>query len=115
MQQLDDARLSELAEVFGPEDLSMVVEAFLEEAEQAVAGLAELISDAPDRVRDHQLHYLVGAARNLGASGLADLCKAHEGSGAGFGHADFDALVAAFRATREAFAARLSRTISSAA
>ena len=115
MQQLDDARVAELTEVFGPEDLSMVVEAFLEEAEQAVAALAGLISDGPDSVRDHQLHYLIGAARNLGASGFADLCKAHERSAAGFEQADFDALVAAFRATRDAFAARMARIVSSAA
>ena len=115
MQQLDDARVAELTGVFGPEDLSLVVEAFLEEAEQAVAGLAMLISDGPDTVRDHQLHYLIGAARNLGANSFADLCKAHERSGAGFGQADFDALVTAFRSTREAFAARLANSVSSAA
>ncbi len=74
MSEFDDARLTDLLEVFGPDDLALVIEAFLEEAEQAVAGLADLVGDGPDTIREQQMQHLVGAARNLGAVEFGNLC-----------------------------------------
>ena len=66
MIKFDDARLAELLEIFGTEDLAMVVEAFLDETEQALSGMTDLIGSGPSPEREKHMHYLVGAARNLG-------------------------------------------------
>ena len=52
MSQFDDARIAELREIFGKEDFALVVEAFLEEAGQAVATLADMTGSDPDPVRE---------------------------------------------------------------
>lgn len=98
MAALDDDRIAELLAIFGPTDFSLVLDAFVGEVEQAVIGLGRLVSEERDRVRDQQLDYLIGAARNMGASGFADLCAAHEGAGR-FGASDHDALRLALRET----------------
>lgn len=98
MAALDDERIAELLAIFGPADFSLVLDAFVGEVEQAVIGLGRLMSDQRDRVRDQQLDYLIGAARNMGASGFADLCAAHEGA-VRFGVSDHEALRRALRET----------------
>ena len=114
MVEFDDERLSELLDVFGAEDLKLVVDAFFEEAEQALAGLAELIGPEPDPIRQGQLHYLVGAARNLGAFAFGELCKTYQLSD-GFSADDLARLRKTFRNTCDDFTARMSEKITSAA
>lgn len=115
MTQFDDARLAELLEVFGPEDLGMVVEAFLEETGQAMTTLSDMVGSGPGPVREAQMHYLVGAARNLGAVAFGDLCKRYQLSQDVFSAEDYAALSAAFRETSDAFASRMQQQIDSAA
>lgn len=115
MTQFDDARLAELQEIFGPEDFCLVVEAFLEEAGQAVATLAEMVGSGPDPVREAQMHYLVGSARNLGAAALGDLCRRYQQSQDKFTEDDYAAVTLAFRETSEAFGRKLQEQYGSAA
>jgi len=109
-ESFDDARLRELEADFGADDLAFVIEAFLEEAADAVAGLAPTVSDGPDPARAAQLHFLVGSAGNVGATGLADLCRAHELTDGGFGADDYRAIVAAFEDARGWLSERTGRT-----
>ena len=115
MTRFDDARLAELLEVFGPEDLAMVVDAFLEEAGQALAGLSDMIGAGPDQVREAQMHYLVGAARNLGAVEFGDLCKRHQLSQDVFTAEDYAQLCDVFRETSVAFAQHIDVQVNNAA
>lgn len=115
MTEFDDARLAELLEIFGKEDFALVVEAFLEEAGRAVATLADMIGSGPDPVREAQMHYLVGSARNLGAASFGDLCRHYQLSRAAFTDDDYAVLTRAFRETSEAFGRKLQEQIDSAA
>jgi HPt (histidine-containing phosphotransfer) domain-containing protein len=115
MTRFDERRLAELIEIFGPEDLALVVEAFMEETREALATLAEMVGPGPDPVREAQLHYLVGAAHNLGAVAFGDLCKRFQRCDKDFTVEDFAALNAMFRETREAFDDRLRAQLGSAA
>ena len=102
----DEEKVAMLLSIFGQDDLALVLDAFLDEAEQVVIGLAKLTSDNQDRVRDHQLDYLARAAANMGASGLAEICRSYERSSA-FEDADFRAVRAAFRQTCDSFTLRV--------
>ncbi len=115
MSQFDESRLMELIEVFGPDDLTMVIEAFLDEAGEAVSGLADLLSDGPDPVREAQLHYLVGAARNLGATEFGDLCAKYQRSLDGYNADNHADLRTSFQETCQAFNDRVAEAISRAA
>lgn len=106
MVEFDDERLSELLDVFGVEDLKLIVDAFFEEAGQALAGLSDLIGPEPDPIREGQLHYLVGAARNLGAVAFGELCKEYQLSD-GFSASDHARLRETFRNTCDDFTARM--------
>ena len=97
---LDEARLAELEAEFGVEDLACVIDAFLEEAAEAVAGLEAMVSDSPDPARTAQLHFLVGSAQNVGATGFADLCRVHELADGRFDAADLGAVALAFRGAK---------------
>ncbi len=114
MAKFDETRVNELLAIFGAGDLAMVLDAFLEEAEQAVAGLGRLLSEAPDRVRDQQLDYLARAAMNMGASGFADLCRSYERAGQ-FQATDHNAVRQAFRQTCDAFNLRVQSVETDAA
>lgn len=114
MVEFDEERLAELLDVFGPEDLTLVVDAFFEEAEQALAGLSDLTGPNPDKIREGQLHYLIGAARNLGAVAFGDLCKTYQLSD-GFSDSDHARLRDVFRNTCNEFTTRVQRKITDAA
>ena len=114
MVQIDEARLKELQEVFGPEDLAMVVEAFLEEVRQALATVADMVGSGPTALREAQLHYLVGSARNMGVVAFADLCKCYQLSQDVFTQQDYETLVKAFRQASASLDRRLRETNSAA-
>ena len=114
MSEFDDDRVAELIAIFGPEDLSMVMDAFLDEAAQVISGLERLISDQPDRVRDQQFDYLARAAENMGAAALAATCRSYERS-ARFARGDFDAVRSTFDSICRDITGRLENLRSDAA
>ncbi len=77
---IDQTRLRELEEDFGADELSEIVDAFLEEAFEAVEALRTIDSDADAESIGRHLHFLKGCARNIGARALGDFCEALEGS-----------------------------------
>lgn len=72
---IDWARLAELRAEIGDADLSEVVGLFLEEADEVIGRLQ---GDMPDAQLEAELHFLKGAALNLGLRDLARLCQEGE-------------------------------------
>lgn len=102
---VDEDRIRELEDDFGAEDLAEIIEAFLEEASEAVEALAPLLSDVPSEERKDQFHFLAGAARNLGAVAFGDLSKRLEEENGPFGADDFAAFRAEFQRVSDHFQA----------
>ncbi len=69
------ARLDELRQEVGAEALDEVLEVFLEETDDVVARLK---ASAPGTDLEAQLHFLKGAALNIGFDELAALCAQGE-------------------------------------
>lgn len=65
---LDMTRLKELCEEIGPEDVGLIIDVYLEEAEE-VLGAIQPDTDPGERSRS--LHFLRSGALNLGLSELA--------------------------------------------
>lgn len=72
---IDWSRLDELAAEIGPDGIREVVSMFLEEADDVVRRLP---ASADAKVRESDLHFLKGAALNLGFGYLAQMCDAGE-------------------------------------
>ncbi len=72
---IDWTRVQALHDEVGAEDFDEIVEIFMEEVEEIVAGLAK-ISDRSTLGDD--LHSLKGSALNLGFSEFCKLCEAGE-------------------------------------
>lgn len=73
---IDWQRIRELVDEFGADDFAEVVDLFLQEVEGAIDQLAESCGD-PSLMAQH-MHFLKGAALNLGFSELSDLCSQGE-------------------------------------
>ncbi len=98
---IDWGRVRELRSEIGPEDFDEVVSLFLEEADEAIARLS---SDKGAKALAADLHYLKGAALNLGFKMLSALCQEGERrAGAGDVSVDLEAVRAAYREGRRAF------------
>lgn len=69
---IDWARVGELVDEIGAEDFEEVVELFLLEVEGAISALAK--AEGNPVVTEEQMHFLKGAALNLGFEALAQLC-----------------------------------------
>lgn len=69
---IDWTRVHELVDEIGAEDFAEVVELFLDEVETAI----DLLDTAEGNpiVTQEQMHFLKGAALNLGFESLAQLC-----------------------------------------
>lgn len=93
MTMIDWDRIRMLRDEIGPEDFSEVVGLFLEEADEAIDHLS---SDRGAEALARDLHFLKGAALNLGFSALSSLCREGEKQAAS-GDLAFD--LAAVRAT----------------
>lgn len=78
------SKVSELCEEVGAEDFDEVVELFLEEVEETLGELGNA-----GRSPEHDLHFLKGAALNLGFDAFSALCKDGEAHAAS-GGTDFD-------------------------
>lgn len=103
----DVGRLKELEDDFGAEDLGMIVEAFLEEASEKVDEIGTCLSEVPDADRVGHFHFLVGAARNIGAKSFGDMCQKHEQANDAFQQDDYSKLKLEFGALRSWYADRL--------
>jgi HPt (histidine-containing phosphotransfer) domain-containing protein len=96
---IDWERADALRAEIGDDDFAEVAALFLQECDDAVAGMLASGHAGPDA-----LHFLKGAALNLGFDGLARLCATGEVAGA----ADPAAIAAAYAAARDAFRSRLA-------
>jgi HPt (histidine-containing phosphotransfer) domain-containing protein len=98
---IDWDRLRELRSEIGPEDFAEVVSLFLEEADEAIARLSP---DGGAKALAADLHYLKGAALNLGFASLSALCQSGERlAEAGDLTVDLDTVRADYFACRAAF------------
>jgi HPt (histidine-containing phosphotransfer) domain-containing protein len=73
---IDWTRVEELIDEFGVQDFTEVVDLFLTEVDGAISQLGEGCH-SPDGLAA-QMHFLKGAALNLGFSALSDLCRRGE-------------------------------------
>lgn len=100
------ARVEELKEEVGVEAFGEVIELFLEEVDEATDRLASLSdrSGLPD-----DLHFLKGAAMNLGFAEFAALCAETESTvkTEGSDAADIVGLIACYRESKRLFAEQL--------
>ncbi|MBE3638244.1 Hpt domain-containing protein [Mangrovicoccus algicola] len=95
---LDWDRISELREEIGVEDFAEVVALFLEETGEALSRLA---AGRPTLAAD--LHFLKGAALNLGFADLARMAAEGEARAGQGGAPDLASLAACYRSSRDAF------------
>ena len=101
---LNWSRIEELREEVGEEAFAEVVELFLEEVAEAMAS----VEPGTPRL-EAQLHFLKGAALNLGFDDFAGLCQAGEVA-ARHGRAeqvDLDAIHDCFETTKTEFMTRI--------
>lgn len=105
---IDWARLDELREEIGEDDLADVVALFLEEADEVVLRLSPAMTD-PEL--EGQLHFLKGSALNLGLADLATLCQDGERKAAhGLGSTvDLPAIMSVYEASKIAFLGSLAK------
>ena len=98
---IDWSRVRELRSEIGPDDFDEVASLFLEETDEVIARLSAS-NGAKALVAD--LHFLKGAALNLGFVALSDLC--HDGerrAGGGDVTVDLEAVRLAYATCRTAF------------
>lgn len=98
---IDPARLQELIEDFGAEDLAELIESFLEEAAEAVAELEATISDEFSEDRAAKFHFLKGCALNVGAVAFSEKLQTLEYREDGFTAAEYQSLRSEFQAVRD--------------
>lgn len=101
---IDWSRIETLRGDIGSEDFAEVAALFLEEMG---AGMVDLDSAAGQKALEAQLHFLKGAALNLGFAAFADLCQTGESAAAQgrTGAVDIAALRAAYQSARSEFLA----------
>jgi histidine phosphotransfer protein HptB len=83
---IDWARVKELRDEIGADDLEEVITMFLEEADEVIARIAP---EGGAAALESDLHFLKGAALNLGFAAFAALCQDGERRAAG-GGLDFE-------------------------
>lgn len=107
---IDWARLKELRDEIGAEDLAEVAAIFLEEADEVVARLTR--TRAPGELAAH-LHFLKGSALNLGLQDFAAQCLEGERRLAAgtFAAPELARLVAVYDASKTAFRGALARGV----
>lgn len=98
---IDWDRVRELRGEIGAEDFGEVAAMFLEEADEAVA---RLLPGLTAKAMEADLHYLKGAALNLGFVTLSALCQEGERKAAsGDTEVDLDAVRNAYLASKVSF------------
>jgi HPt (histidine-containing phosphotransfer) domain-containing protein len=103
---IDWGRIDDLRSEIGPEDFDEVVSLFLSEADEVVARLQQAAGRAVAEaaLRD-DLHFLKGAALNLGFRDLAELCQTGERQPTPPGPQDLERIAESYHASRRAFLA----------
>jgi HPt (histidine-containing phosphotransfer) domain-containing protein len=100
---IDWARIFDLRDEIGDDGFDEVVELFLEEADEVILQLGPAMAAKP---LEAGLHFLKGAALNLGFSALAQMCQDGEKRAAGgstdLGLTDIKAM---YQASKSAFLA----------
>ena len=99
---VDWARVGELEAEIGAEEFGEVVEIFLDECDGPAARLADASAGIEGLEAD--LHFLRGAAMNLGLDAMAAACQSGERAAAGGAGASVDraAIAALYAASRAA-------------
>lgn len=98
---IDWERVKELRAEIGSDDFSEVAEMFLEEADSAVC---RLTSGLTAKAMEADLHFLKGAALNLGFDALSGLCQDGERRAAsGDTGVDLEAVRSTYFASKAAF------------
>jgi HPt (histidine-containing phosphotransfer) domain-containing protein len=98
---IDWDRVRELRGEIGADDFAEVALMFLEEADEAVA---RLTPTSTAKAMEADLHFLKGAALNLGFSALSGLCQDGERRAAtGDTNVDLGAVKATYFASKSAF------------
>lgn len=94
-------RVHELRSEIGPDDFDEVASLFLEETDEVIARLS---ASNGAKALAEDLHFLKGAALNLGFLALSDMCQDGERrAGAGDVTVDLDAVKLAYTTCRAAF------------
>jgi histidine phosphotransfer protein HptB len=103
---IDWARVNDLKEEIGLDDLAEVTAMFLDEADELVARLTPSASAAQIEA---DLHFLKGCALNLGFSAVSVLCRTGERKARAADIADLDLaeLTQVYQASKAAFLAGL--------
>jgi histidine phosphotransfer protein HptB len=80
LRVIDWERVKELRDAIGADDFAEVVTLFLEEADEVIARIAPALGS---KALEADLHFLKGAALNLGFASFAALCQIGERRAAG--------------------------------
>lgn len=103
---IDWERIRDLRSEIGEDDFMEVAAMFLEEADETAA---RLVSPADAKALEDDLHFLKGAALNLGFSRLSALCQDGERrAAAGDLSVDVDAVRDIYLASKQQFLAGVS-------
>ena len=94
---IDQARLEELVNDFGEEDLAEIIEVFLDETWEAINALEAVIGAMTADEQRERFHFLKGCARNIGALTFGDICEKWEQDSAPFTAAGYASLRGAFQ------------------
>ncbi len=105
---IDWKRVADLRDEIGADGFAEVADMFLEEADQAVRGLAQGL---PADAVEGQLHFLKGSALNLGLSDLAAICQDGERRAAAgqAAEVDLDRVATVYHQSRSALMDGLAR------
>lgn len=104
---IDWDRVTTLRDEVGRDSFDEVVALFLEEVDEVIARFRA--RPDPGQV-EHDLHFLKGAALNLGCSGLGDLCQAGErlAANGGADQVDIAAVITLYEESRRCLLEGLS-------
>lgn len=106
---IDWERVKELRGEIGADDFAEVVEMFLDEADEAVKRLTPALTA---KAMEADLHFLKGAALNLGFVALSGLCQDGERrAGAGSITVDLQAVAKVYSDSKAAFQTGLDRAL----
>ena len=107
-KMIDWSRVKDLRSEIGAEDFAEVVAMFLDEADEVIARIS---ADLGAKALESDLHFLKGAALNLGFDALAAVCQDGERrAAAGDVAVDLGHLRQVYFASKTGFEAGLTRT-----
>ncbi|MDJ1009469.1 MAG: Hpt domain-containing protein [Paracoccaceae bacterium] len=109
---IDWDRVIELREEVGAEDFLEVAELFLSEVAEVLERLSGGVNVA---TLENDMHFLKGAALNLGFRDFSELCRQGEmrAAASDFGSVDIPAVMACFSASKDSFVAGLAQRMAS--